>query len=242
MSRKWSWVRRSAGLHRRDILWTLLPGILWAVLAFGVRPLVSHLECSKDPGLCSRSEIPWPDRLGVDFANSRADHWSYSTQNWAGVAAIGIPAVYGMVQITTASLTWPAAVAWTISDVVLLMQATFSNGVLNELVRIGVQRPRPSVYRNPTFEGARPENYTSFYSGHTSFTALAAGILLFSLLARGASLPWLLAGGTVGVGLVFFTGLFRILGGRHFITDVLAGAMAGFLIATWVAYRHRKRS
>ena len=225
-------------VSRKDILWTLLPALLWAALSGGVRPLVSHLECSQSPELCAKESIPWPDRLGVDFANAKADDWSYSTQNWAGIVALGFPAVVGAAAWTLKHTSFHGFVIGTGVDLVVLLQATFLNGALMETVRLVVQRPRPSVYRSPTVEGSRAENYTSFYSGHTSFTAVAAAVLLGALLARGANLWICVLGGSIGLALMFLTAIFRVLGGRHFMTDVMAGAMAGLMIGYWVVLRH----
>jgi membrane-associated phospholipid phosphatase len=62
------------------------------------------------------------------------------------------------------------------------------------------------------------------------------------LLGRGAPL-WLLAlTAFTGQALIFSTGLFRVLAGRHFVTDVIVGMLAGALVAFAVAYLHRPRA
>jgi membrane-associated phospholipid phosphatase len=123
--------------------------------------------------------------------------------------------------------------------VVLLLQCTFINGTLNEAVRLVVQRPRPFVYFDPQQYGGAHAHYTSFYSGHTSFAALACTCaVLASLDAK----PWvrrLVA--TAALLLTVATGLLRVTGSRHFITDVSFGALVGVAIAIAVNGLHREK-
>jgi undecaprenyl-diphosphatase len=109
--------------------------------------------------------------------------------------------------------------------------------MLTELSHLVTHRPRPFVYQNPAVRGTEAAHYTSFYSGHTSFVAaMSMGLLLclFRRMAPTAALPFWAAAGQA---LMLATAINRIFAGRHFASDVIAGAVAGALVAVFVAYR-----
>ena len=85
------------------------------------------------------------------------------------------------------------------TDILIIVDAVFTNGAVNELTRLAVQRPRPFVYANPQGEGGNPAHYTSFYSGHTSFAAVSLMSLLLILAGRGVRRSWLYAIGSLWV-------------------------------------------
>jgi membrane-associated phospholipid phosphatase len=94
-----------------------------------------------------------------------------------------------------------------------------------EWVKAGVARHRPVMYTDAA-PGAAADvnNIRSFPSGHAS---LAFGVATSYWLARrdltgspGAA-AWAVAGAAAGVG------AFRMLAGKHFLSDVLAGALLG---------------
>jgi membrane-associated phospholipid phosphatase len=116
----------------------------------------------------------------------------------------------------------------------LLEHATI--GLLKGLVR----RPRPLAYNTdpripPELRRSR-HAVRSFPSGHTS-TAFAAAVFVGEVYARlhpdDASRHWVRAG---GLALAATTGWLRIRAGRHFPSDVLAGAIIGSL-AGWAVPR-----
>ncbi|NDD93043.1 phosphatase PAP2 family protein, partial [bacterium] len=86
--------------------------------------------------------------------------------------------------------------------------------------------------------GGAVDHYTSFYSGHTSFAALASTCAVISALNARPALRWSVL--SLGVLLTSFTGAFRVIAGRHFITDVVFGALAGAAIALAVNGLHRE--
>lgn len=112
-----------------------------------------------------------------------------------------------------------------------LILGTTANGALLELVHTLSQRPRPLVFRNPLGDGSNIHQYNSFYSGHTSFTAMAT-FCTFLWIGRFApeqkklKITALIA----YFGLTATIGALRVLSGRHYPTDVLIGWIAGTLI------------
>jgi undecaprenyl-diphosphatase len=122
-------------------------------------------------------------------------------------------------------LVWlPDARRW--PNVVGLLLAAGGAGILNDLLKLTYQRPRPDFV--PTL--LQPGGY-SFPSGHAMIGLVCYGALLFifwpRLRSRAARVALAL-----GVGLlILLLGLSRIYWGVHYPTDVLAGYLAG---AVWL--------
>jgi len=95
----------------------------------------------------------------------------------------------------------------------------------SEVLKVGVGRPRPVMYTAWAADAARSrENLRSFPSGHTSaaFAVATAYWLARRDLTGSPGAP-----GWVAVGTATTVGLLRIVAGKHFPTDVLAGALLG---------------
>ncbi|GAB3731777.1 hypothetical protein GCM10027594_13710 [Hymenobacter agri] len=104
---------------------------------------------------------------------------------------------------------------------VYLLAHELDEGVVSHLKRISAE-PRPYD----------PRDLTSFPSSHTSQAFLTATLLHEQY---GRQYPWVsVAGYTVAAA----TGTMRVLGNKHWATDVLAGAGIGFLSAetVWRVY------
>jgi membrane-associated phospholipid phosphatase len=214
------------------------PALAWAA-AFKARPAVMSLGCGRQPQRCAPDHVFALDRIAIGLGNARADAWSFITQDLTGALAVLVPALW-------AAWTWhrgrqrgrAAWLAWT-TDLVLFVEMACWNGLLTESARLLVQRPRPFVYTDPARLGLDPAHYTSFLSGHTSFTAAAATHLVLTLRGRGWPRRADTALIAIATALVAATGALRVLAGRHFPTDTLAAAAAGALAAGTVAWLHR---
>jgi undecaprenyl-diphosphatase len=109
------------------------------------------------------------------------------------------------------------------------------------LTKLLVERDRPYTY----FDGAPDANdaHQSFFSRHTTmaFNGAAFTSVVFShYFPDSPWTPWVWAG---TFGLATATGILRIAGGSHFLTDVLVGAVVGgatgFLVP-WLQFRYDK--
>jgi membrane-associated phospholipid phosphatase len=233
-------MKRQNRFTKTDLLLTLLPALFW-LGATHARPWVIRPSCSQAVQTCSKESVISVDRLSLGMEDSQADEFSYFTQNFSGFLALAVPAAWNLSLLTLGQVNAPAALTALGTDLVVVLQTTFWNGFLTETSHLISQRPRPFVYSNPAVRGTDPAHYTSFYSGHTSFTAAANTVLLILLFLRRAPLPILLIYGAVTQMLIFSTAYFRILAGRHFLTDVIFGAIAGSLIALIISYYHRSK-
>ena len=222
----------------RDLWLTLLVALLWGLLVHA-RPWVIHTRCANHPSVCAADTVPKLDHYALDHDSPMADGLSYDTQNFSGVWAYAIPIGLQIGRVALQSQPLGLALSLIAQDSLILTETIVLNGALNESARLLVQRPRPFVYHDVGYYGSDPQNYTSFYSGHTSFAAATNGALIFTLLGRTRSLTLLAVVAVLGPLLILLTGLFRILSGRHFLTDVLTGAAAGILVSLAVALAHR---
>ncbi len=168
---------------------------------------------------CDPNTLPGVDRWALRPFSSTAN--AASDLVLAGVAGFsafagrgGMPARQwrGNVTVLASTATWTAA----------------TTGWLKVLVR----RKRPVLYTGDALAAATDrESQLSLPSGHTAFAFAAATTYL--VIARRQHLPHrtrnalLLYGGAVGVGAL------RVAAGKHFPTDVLAGAALGSAIG-WV--------
>jgi membrane-associated phospholipid phosphatase len=224
-------------LSKRDLWLTILPFIFWAAFV-QARPWILRTHCGPDLTGCPKEQVLSIDQPGLGIENGPADGYSYLTQNLSGVLAVSVPLAYQATQAAMGLASPASALAFAGTDLVLFFQSWGINGAITEGVRLVAQRPRPYVYSNPS-QGMDPQNYVSFYSGHTSFTATACMCLLLILIGRSAPNALLLLSAAVSQCLVISTAVFRILSGRHFLTDVLAGAVMGGAVAIAVALLHR---
>jgi undecaprenyl-diphosphatase len=105
--------------------------------------------------------------------------------------------------------------------------AAFGSGLLNTLVKLAIQRPRPST---DLVEVARQLSSYSFPSGHVMFYTAFFGFFLFLAYSRLKN-SWLRA--TLILlfgGLVVLVGPSRIYLGEHWASDVLGAYLLGSLV------------
>ncbi|MGE0615397.1 MAG: phosphatase PAP2 family protein [Bacteriovoracia bacterium] len=233
--------RRPPKLAKRDILLTLAP-IVGIVAAFLLRPAIMDFQCKHTPEECARESVNWLDRKSMGVESPQADFWSDVSQNTAGILAATVPLALQLGRAAGGGVSLAVGLAYAGTDILIFVQAALWNSFANEITRLAVQRPRPFVYRDPVTFGGTASDYTSFYSGHTSFATVAMLSLVFSLLGRGVTMPWLTGWSLTGLGFVFFTALTRVLAGRHFMSDVVVGMIVGAVITVIVRQQISLRS
>ena len=231
-------LRRKPRCRWVDLPLIVLPALAW-LGAVHARPAIMELACLHSATACQKDSVSAFDRVAIRPYLETADIASFWTQNSSGILAAIIPMVWNGSLWAAGRLTPGLAALSLFTDLVLLTETSVWNGLTTESTRLLVQRPRPYVYDDRAQYGQEAAYYTSFYSGHTSFAAASTASLLFAAIGRGLPGPVLLALSGVGALLVATTGYLRVISGRHFPTDVIAGAFAGLLIALLVALLHR---
>lgn len=200
----------------------LLPILIWACL-FLIRPYTYSSWCAIEPTPCLKAAINSVDQFAFNYGDIRSDFYSNILQNTVGVIAFLFPALLYAIRRDREQAA---------QNLALIAATTAWNGALLETARLMVQRPRPMVFNSPMIEGLNVHQYTSFYSGHTSFVALAT-VSIFFMVRQSFSNRFLYQGFAIVAAVIATaaTGALRVHGGRHFPSDVIFGALAGLWIA-----------
>ncbi len=113
---------------------------------------------------------------------------------------------------------------------------------LKELVKGCVTRYRPYNYFDyPDSDFNNSNSADSFFSGHTSlaFSSAAFFTTVFSSYHPDSPLKYVVGGGSFA--LAATVSILRMTSGKHFMTDVVAGAAIGSLIGWFIPFLHRNR-
>lgn len=111
------------------------------------------------------------------------------------------------------------------ANALLVLEAAAASAVLTQAFKLSFGRQRPYAHFAPGVPGSSREANLSFYSGHTSFA--------FSLVASSATIAsmrgyrrarWVWRAGLVAA---TATAYLRVAADSHYLTDVVAGAVAG---------------
>ncbi|WP_149554760.1 phosphatase PAP2 family protein [Treponema pectinovorum] len=116
-----------------------------------------------------------------------------------------------------------------------------ANG-LKELTKLAINRARPFMYFEPsTYPKDDIEDgdwANSFLSGHTTMAFAGATFTSYVFYKYFPGSQYKYAVVASSYALACATGLFRILAGKHFVTDVLAGAVLGSAVGYLVPWLH----
>lgn len=164
----------------------------------------------------ARSRLVWGSR---DLARHGSDLMAF---------AILPAAVFGHTALAARDAGAPREA---LVDALVIGEAVALSASLNQIVKFAVGRERPFVrFRN--FDGTErpgdPDDNLSFYSGHTAlaFSTVAAAGTVASL--RGyRSAPWVWGVGLAGAAGV---GYLRVAADKHYLSDVLTGAVLGTVV------------
>jgi membrane-associated phospholipid phosphatase len=153
------------------------------------------------------------------------------------------------IPLTTGTLLLAANLVWpqmdrekgTLQDLFLFLSGLAATKGVTDLTKGLVKRPRPYMTLVPIDQmerrGSRRDR-SSFFSGHSSsafFSAAYVNLRLRSIMRTELTSDeyhdWRWAPPSVLFGLASFVGLSRIHAYRHYFSDVLVGALAGYLVA-----------
>ncbi len=169
---------------------------------------------------------------------------------WAAISNVGLFGAIGFAVVDPVLSGFRHGPDAGVADAFIYGESVAVTWSVTNLAKIAFRRPRPSAYREqqelydqygevnaPAISDT--DSALSFFSGHASLTAAVASTATYLAFARSprSPRPWV----TLGVGALAtaLTSVGRVRGGKHFPTDVVAGAMAGVGIGILVPHLHR---
>ncbi len=116
---------------------------------------------------------------------------------------------------------------------------TLSSGILSSLLKIAINRPRPTVDLVRIVEKA---NHQSFPSGHVLFYVVFFGFIVLLMYHIKSMEYWFRWAVTYFCLFLIFTIPFsRVYLGAHWFTDVLGGFMIGLIWLALISYLYLKK-
>ncbi|NNB89971.1 phosphatase PAP2 family protein [Corallococcus exiguus] len=213
----------------RDGIITGTAGVLWisseSVFKANLAPAQCRW-CDRAPDGTDR--LNRLDRWGRGIAGNteasrkRADTWS-NIIGFAGLPLGLLGTQYAVGRSSGASTEFFA------QDATIMVQSAVLASVANQAVKFAVGRERPFVHVLPEGEKgltAHPsDNNLSFYSGHTNLAfslAVSAGTVATMRGYKHQAIVW-----GVGLPLAASVGLLRMGADKHYLSDVITGAVLG---------------
>ena len=196
---------------------TLATGAIWMGLYLGAHRQVDQIDAE-------------PARLprGIDSLASLTLH-----EGFARASDVLLYGSFGGAFVANIAEGWKDQPS---GRALMVAEAFAINGVLTELVKYAVRRPRPYTYDHR--EGIGDD--LSFFSGHSSFVAAAGFTTARSIDISGAASPQLRAGLYGGATvLALATAALRVAAGKHYPSDVLVGLAVGASVGFLVPELHR---
>jgi membrane-associated phospholipid phosphatase len=210
-----------------DLAVTATGGAVWLASELYGKRALAPLNCNWcDLDTSGAYRLNGFDRFGLGAA------WSNQNQATAAkisdmLAYVALPA--SMVGLDALVAHQDGALSRAPNDLLIMAEAVAMAGIVNQTVKFAVRRERPFVHAldpsQQALTGDPNDNNLSFYSGHTSMTfslATAAGTVA-SL--RGYKYAWVVW--AVGMPMAAATGYLRMAADKHYLSDVLVGAVVG---------------
>lgn len=212
-----------------------LAGGLYAMKYHSGSLLAETRAAPRDLAGLRKSDIPGFDRWAIGLHSPRL---STLSSVLAGAGFL-IPAAVNVWDTYRKEQPWHGVLV----DAVILQEALMLSSSLSSYSKSVPMHATPLSYddRVPESEKLRPQNASSFFSNHTTaaFTTAVFSAYTFQLRHSDSPLvPWVWGGSLALAGGV---GSLRILAGKHFPSDVAAGAVVGALCGYLVPRMHLRR-
>jgi membrane-associated phospholipid phosphatase len=165
---------------------------------------------------------------------STAGYWSpgWQTASDYGLYAVGVGAA--------ALIFADEGILPGLNDSVVVAESALAATAVASIMTLAAGRPRPFLYgtKAPLSTRNSADAGLSFLSSHAalSFAMVTSTLVTMRRLHPGSKLTWIVAG--VGGAMATFVATARVLGGMHFITDVVGGAVVGTSVGVLVPSLH----
>jgi membrane-associated phospholipid phosphatase len=201
--------------------------ILAVGLVFAEARLVRSQQAYCAPLCTDRNNLNVIDR-------TTAGYWSpgWQTASDYGLYAVGVGAA--------ALIFADEGLLPGLNDSVVVAESALAATAVASIMTLAAGRPRPFLYgdKAPLSNRTSADAGLSFLSSHAalSFAMATSTLVTMRRLHPGSKLTWIVAG--VGGAIATFVATARVLGGMHFITDVVGGAVVGTSVGVLVPSLH----
>lgn len=121
----------------------------------------------------------------------------------------------------------------------LFVVLTLASGIVSSVVKLLVNRPRPSQDIVSVLEKTRQQ---SFPSGHTQFYVVFFGFMIVLMYTLKMLPAWLrLSVSIISLLIIFIIPFSRVYLGAHWFTDVLGGFMLGLICLSILSYWYLRK-
>jgi membrane-associated phospholipid phosphatase len=192
-------------------------------LSIAVGGSLLHIATAPAEGRLSPDVCRWCDPTGIDRATRDALLWNDTNlaKTLSNADAYGAVPAFSVGLVLAGTIADPSTAA-VFDDLTPILEATTIASWATRILKLGIARQRPYAhYTGPIDE----DDNLSFPSGHTSTSfAVAISAAMVAHMRGYRSEPYLWIGGTL---LAASAGYLRIAGDKHYLTDVLSGAVLG---------------
>jgi membrane-associated phospholipid phosphatase len=176
---------------------------------------------------CPSSDVNAFDRVTAGYWS---EAWQYTSSTVLALEGAGAAAV-----LFTDEGFWRG-----LNDTVIVGEASLASVAVGSMIALAVKRPRPFLYGDKAPANVRltSDAGLSFVSSHAtvSFAILTSTVLAMHRLHPRSRAPWIVL--AVGGAAASFVGVARVLGGMHFITDIVGGSVVGASIGVLLPALH----
>ena len=127
-----------------------------------------------------------------------------------------------------------------LNDAVVVAESALAGTAVASIMTLAAGRPRPFLYgdKAPASTRNSADAGLSFLSSHAtiSFAIATSTFVTTRRLHPGSKATWIVA--AVGGAMATFVGTARVLGGMHFITDAVGGAIVGTSLGVLIPSLH----
>lgn len=224
---KFDWVRDGVGT-------AAVAGVLGGGLLFKEQWGSTHCRlCDVTPeGGDQLDSLDRWERIALRGRDAEARHlasqWSDTVANvMVPVGTLGAEVLF----VASNKAPWP----WLAEDGLILAESMMLSLLATDVVKFSSARLRPYAYASEVageHSAWSVDDFTSFYSGHTSFAFNLVVSLGTLAELRGYEGRWLVW--AVGLPLAAAVAPLRMAADKHYLTDVLVGAVAGSAVGVAV--------
>ena len=185
--------------------------------------------------LCDASEL---HPLDASVIGRWDEDWAMVT-DVALIGAMSLP--YALLLSDSLLSSSPGSMTDVAADSAVVLESFLISNVAVVTLKYAMRRPRPTQYTDvaPAEAFGTLEHQLSFPSGHAAAvgSAMTATAATYWLRHPDSPVRWAVAGGALG--LTTLTAVGRVQAGKHFPSDVVAGAMLGTSIGLLIPWMHK---